>query len=184
MTLSDVIAKLDEFAGCKCSISVCSYDDSNKEILCDLSDEVYSYDRIIGQSFTGQDTIKSFDAISVKNGWLNIIEFKNQKIKGTNLNKDLRMKVSEGLHYLEKVILEANFLTAHGIKSRFIFVYSKSKNPIESNHKDIINDYFIEQAGLRYSRYISDRYDKKWQYVDESISLDNEEFINNKDLYV
>ena len=62
--------------------------------------------------------------ISFKDGYINFIEFKNADMK--NEKRGLRLKVAEGLHYIEKVLLGAKFLSAYGIPTRFILVYCKS----------------------------------------------------------
>lgn len=187
MKIEDVQKMFRQFDEYFLPISEISWDDDNKVILCDIPDKAYAYDKIVESLFKGNDTFNSFDAISFKDGYINFIEFKNADMK--NEKRGLRLKVAEGLHYIEKVLLDAKFLSAYGIPTRFILVYSKNKNQKylnkESKGQKALNDGILAWSTLpKYRPFISDKYDKKWQYVDTAESLNEEEFMEKKDLYV
>lgn len=97
MTIDDVKQVFQQFARFIEPVSKLSYDDNNKEVLCDLSEQAYNYDAIVGSLFRGQDVFKSFDAISFsKDGYVNFIEFKNAKIDKKQQD-GIRGKVAEGI---------------------------------------------------------------------------------------
>lgn len=188
MKIEDVQKIFRQFDEYFLAISEISWDDNNKFILCDIPERAYAYDKIVASLFKGTDTFNSFDAISFKDGYINFIEFKNADMK--NEKRGLRLKIAEGLHYIEKVLLGANFLSAHKIPTRLILVYSKQKNQKyiaqrESNGQRLLNDGILAWSTLpAYRPFISDKYDKKWQYVDTAESLDEDEFIMKRSLFL
>ena len=103
------------------SVRDVSYDDANKEYMIeDLPYKMYCYDKMIEAELCGNDTLKSMDGISIHDNYINFIEFKNGKIE----QKDLLGKVSQGMHYLQEVMLERHYFSVEGIKTRFILVYN------------------------------------------------------------
>ena len=183
MTLEDVKDIFRQFDKFKKSIAQISYDEANKETLCSLSNEIYCYDDIIGSRFVGHDTIKSFDGIAFKDDWIHFIEFKNGKI-GSKQKQEIRLMVAEGLHYLERVLLNSEFFFANHIKTKFILVYSEEKNQQESVGQKILNEGLLAFSTLKYNKFIDDKYDVKWKYVDKAISLSEKRFVEEKDQYI
>lgn len=192
MTIDDVKEAFRPFDAFIEPVSKLSFDDDNQQILCNLSERAYNYDKIVNSLFVGQDVFKSFDAISFsKDGCVNFIEFKNAEI--TKKQKDgIRGKVVEGIHYIERVILQARFLSAQDIPTRFILVYSEEKNQRrvyhESQGQRELNDGLLsfssKIAKKRIQPFIGNRFDEKWKYVDKALSMTEKEFMQRKDEFL
>lgn len=185
MTIDDVQQIFHRFDKHIKTLRDISMDTANKVPLCDCLDTAYCYDDIVNAEFQGGDIFDSVDAITIKKDCINFIEFKNTDMSHLK-STDMRLKIAEGFHYIEKVVLKANFFAAHGIKTRFILVYSKEKNVRESKKQKEMNDALMAFSTLQiHNRFIGKgRYDKKWEYVDEAISMDEIEFKNNREKYV
>ena len=191
MKIVDVEKILHKYDRCLESIETISVEKESATPLCKLEDVAYSYDKIIATIFAREEERpKSVDAISVKDGFVNFIEFKDARMHNTTVKRDVRMKISESLHSFERVILGNNFLVANEINSRFILVYSKQKNDAyiqQQRQKEprVLNDALLSFSTLSTQKeFIHDKYDKLWHYVDEAISLNDEEFAQNKSLYL
>lgn len=190
MTIEDVKKVFHPFDAFIEPVSKLSFDDDNQEILCNLDEKAYNYDKIVNSLFTGQDIFKSFDAIAFsKDGYVNFIEFKNAKID--KKQKDgIRGKIVEGIHYIERVILHATFLSAQHIPTRFILVYSEGKNKellvgLEKRAQHELNEGILSFSTLApYRPFIHNQYDEKWHYVDKALSLNEKEFMQRKDEFL
>ena len=127
MTIDDVKQILyDKYHASITSIDIISR--SNGSTFCNLPDLAYSYDDMVERDFVGeQERPKSFDAISICGIYVNFIEFKSGKIN-KKTRDDIRYKLAEGLHYLERCILHESFINNNKLKLRFVLVYSKKAN--------------------------------------------------------
>jgi len=191
MTIADVEKLLHKYDSCLDSIENISIEKGSVTPLCKLSDITYSYDKIIATIFEREEECpKSVDALSVKNGFVNFIEFKDAYMHNTTTKRDVRMKISESLHSFERILLGNNFMVTHGINSRFILVYSKQKNNdyIQKHRQKeprILNDTLLSFSTLSTQKeFVHDKYDKLWRYVTEAISMNEEDFAKNKSLYL
>lgn len=115
MTIDDVKRILyDKYHASITSIDIISR--SNGSTFCDLPDLAYSYDDMIERDFVGeQERPKSFDAISICGIYVNFIEFKSGKIR-KKTRDDIRLKLAEGLHHLERCILHESFINNNNLK--------------------------------------------------------------------
>ena len=191
MTVVDVEKLLHKYDSCIDSIENISVEKESAIPLCNLSDVTYSYDKIIATIFAKkEERPRSVDAISIKDGFVNFIEFKDARMHNTKTKQEIRMKISESLHSFERILLGNNFMATHGINSRFILVYSKQKNEkyIQEQRKKEprrLNDALLSFSTLSTQKeFVHDKYDKLWRYVDEAISMNEEEFTQNKSLYL
>lgn len=191
MNVTDVENLLRKYDDYRESIERISVEKESGVPLCKLSDTAYSYDQIIATLFAREgERPKSVDAISVKDGFVNFIEFKDAHMHNRDTKRDVRMKISESLHSFERIIMNNNFMVTHGICSRFILVYSKQKNEDYLRKKRekeprILNDALLSFSTLSTQKeFVHDKYDKLWRYVDEAISMDEEEFAQSKSLYL
>ena len=191
MNLTDVEMLLHKYDDCRETIENISVEKGSGTPLCKLSDTAYSYDQIVATLFARQEERpKSVDAISVKNGFVNFIEFKDAHMHYRDTKQDVRMKIGESLHSFERIILNNNFMVLHGINARFILVYSKQKNEdyIQKQREKeprVLNDALLSFSTLSTQKeFVHDKYDKLWRYVDEAISMNEEEFAQSKSLYL
>lgn len=152
--------------------------------LCGSSRCCYCYDDIIINDFKSKDFISSVDAVSVCGEYVNFIEFKNGKITAT----DIRYKITEGMYYFERFILQGNFLSANNIKSRFILVYNpQTCRGGKNTYRDTINNNIMTLSGndlVDRKRFLKTSLSKIWDYFDESISLPVQVFEKELDQYV
>ena len=133
---------------------------------CDIATKAFAYDKYMQKLFIKPPC--SIDAISFKNSYVNFIEFKDavlgelkgcpQKISSkTKVMDNIRLKIAESLHYIQKVMLKGHFLKTHKIKSRFILVYSEKKNrdaisywhgqpAAKQSHKEMLNNQILNLA--------------------------------------
>ena len=191
MNVADVEKLLHKYDDCRKSIETISVEKESGVSLCKLSDTAYSYDRIIAALFAREEERpKSVDAISIKNGFVNFIEFKDAYMHNTTTKREVRMKISESLHSFERILLNNNFMVINGINSRFILVYSKQKNEEylrKQREKEprVLNDTVLSFSTLSTQKeFVHDKYDKLWRYVSEAISMNEEDFAQNKSLYL
>lgn len=191
MNLTDIEMLLHRYDDCRESIDKISVEKESGVPLCKLSDAAYSYDKIIATIFARkEERPKSVDAISVKDGFVNFIEFKDAHMHNKSTKRDVRMKISESLHSFERIIMNNHFMVANGINSRFILVYSKQKNEDyirkqrEKEPREL-NDALLSFSTLSTQKeFVHDKYDKLWRYVDEAISMNEDDFAQNKSLYL
>lgn len=152
--------------------------------LCGSNRCCYCYDDIIKNDFKSKDFLSSVDAVSVCGEYVNFIEFKNGEIKSS----DIRYKITEGMYYFERFILQGNFLSAHNIKSRFILVYNPQTCLSGKNaYRDTINNNVLNLSGsgaINRKRFLKNRLSKVWEFFDESISLPVQVFEAELDKYV
>lgn len=191
MNVTDVENLLHKYDSCLDSIGNISVEKESVIPLCNLSDVTYSYDKIIATIFAKEEERpRSVDAISIKDGFVNFIEFKDARMHNTKTKQEIRMKISESLHSFERILLGNNFMATHGINSRFILVYSKQKNEDYLRKQREKEPRVLNNAVLSFStlstqkEFVHDKYDKLWRYVDEAISMNEEEFTQNKSLYL
>ena len=191
MNVTDVENLLRKYDSCLDSIENISVEKESAIPLCNLSDVTYSYDKIIATIFAKEEERpRSVDAISIKDGFVNFIEFKDARMHNTKTKQEIRMKISESLHSFERILLGNNFMVTHGINSRFILVYSKQKNEDYLRKQREKEPRVLNNAVLSFStlstqkEFVHDKYDKLWRYVDEAISMNEEEFTQNKSLYL
>lgn len=156
------------------SVRDVSYDDANDEyMLEDLPYKMYCYDDIIDVELCGVEVLKSVDGISIHNNAINFIEFKNGKFD----RKDILGKVSQGMHYLQEVLLGKTYFSISGIKTRFILVYNEEKCNRKKPSLDKLIDTMSEKAKEPTDRWSIGRlYAQKWQFFDEATSMDKEQF--------
>lgn len=187
MTIDDIEVLLHQYDDCHDSIENISIEKGTNKPLCKLIDTAYSFDKIIAGLFAREEERpKSVDAISVKDGFVNFIEFKDARMHNSSTKRDVRMKISESLHSFERIILNNHFMVTNGIRSRFILVYSKQKNE-EYIQKEprILNDTLLSFSTLSTQKeFVHDKYDKLWHYVDEAISMNEDDFAQSKSLYL
>ena len=189
MTIDDVKQILyDKYHASITSIDIISR--SNGSTFCDLPDMAYSYDDMVERDFVGeQERPKSFDAISICGIYVNFIEFKSGKIN-KKTRDDIRLKLAEGLHYLERCILHESFINNNRIKLRFVLVYSKKANveavlEKQRRYQRQLNESILSLGHAQeYQPFIGSKYTEKLQYVDEAKSLNEEEFIASKSKYI
>jgi len=189
MTIDDVKQILyDKYHASITSIDIISR--SNGSTFCDLPDLAYSYDDMVERDFVGeQERPKSFDAISICGIYVNFIEFKSGKIN-KKTRDDIRYKLAEGLHYLERCILHESFINNNKLKLRFVLVYSKKANAelvLEKQRKyqRQLNESILSLGHVQeYQPFIGSKYTEKLHYVDEAKSLNEEEFIASKSKYI
>lgn len=191
MTIADVEKLLHKYDNYREPIEKISIEKESGKPLCELNDVAYSYDEMIASLFAKEEERpKSVDAISVKDGFVNFIEFKDAHMHNKSTKRDVRMKISESLHSFERILLGDNFMAAHGINSRFILVYSKQKNEkyIQEQRKKEprrLNDALLSFSTLSTQKeFVHDKYDKLWHYVNEAISMNEEDFAKYKSLYL
>lgn len=174
-------------------LSVVSLDDNNNVPLCDNAHLMYSYDDIV-KNYNCEDVIpSSWDAISITDNYINFIEFKNTAVHQSKVKKDIRSKVAEGLHILERCILGNNFLVSNGINTRFILVYSKEKNEkylLSKDDKerkarnDLYNSLHNRSTLRPVNNFIGNKFHDEWHYVTDSLSMDDEIFMKNIFKYI
>ena len=189
MTIDDVKQILyDKYHASITSIDIISR--SNGSTFCNLPDLAYSYDDMVERDFVGeQERPKSFDAISICGIYVNFIEFKSGKIN-KKTRDDIRYKLAEGLHYLERCILHESFINNNKLKLRFVLVYSKKANAelvLEKQRKyqRQLNESILSLGHVQeYQPFIGSKYTEKLHYVDEAKSLNEEEFIASKSKYI
>lgn len=189
MTIDDVKQILyDKYHASITSIDIISRSNGSK--FCNLPDLAYSYDDMIDRDFANeQERPKSFDAISICGTYVNFIEFKSGKINQKTKN-DIRLKLAEGLHYLERCVLHESFIKNNELKLRFILVYSKKANAESVLEKQRIYQRQLNESILslghvqEYQPFIGSKYTEKLHYVDEAKSLNEEEFIASKSKYI
>lgn len=189
MTIDDVKQILyDKYHASITSIDIISR--SNGSTFCDLPDLAYSYDDMVERDFVDeQERPKSFDAISICGIYVNFIEFKSGKIN-KKTRDDIRYKLAEGLHYLERCILHESFINNNKLKLRFVLVYSKKANAelvLEKQRKyqRQLNESILSLGHVQeYQPFIGSKYTEKLHYVDEAKSLNEEEFIASKSKYI
>lgn len=191
MTIADIEKLLHKYDSCLDSIENISIEEGSATPLCNLSDVTYSYDKIIATIFVKkEERPRSVDAISIKDSFVNFIEFKDAHIHSKPTKRNVRMKISESLHSFERIILKNNFMVTNGINSRFILVYSKQKNEDyiqQQRQKEprILNDTLLSFSTLSTQKeFVHDKYDKLWRYVTEAISMNEEDFAKYKSLYL
>lgn len=156
------------------SVRDVSYDDANDEyMLEDLPYKMYCYDDIVNAELCGTEVLKSVDGISIHDDYINFVEFKNGKIK----RPDILRKVSEGMHYLQEVVLDKTYFSIVGIKTRFILVYNEEKCNRKKPSMDKLIDAMSEKAKEPTDRLSIGRlYAQKWHFFDEAASMDREQF--------
>lgn len=189
MTIDDVKQILyDKYHASITSIDIISR--SNGSTFCDLPDMAYSYDDMVERDFVGeQERPKSFDAISICGSYVNFIEFKSGKIN-KKTRDDIRLKLAEGLHYLERCILHESFIKNNELKLRFVLVYSKKANAEsvlekQRRYQRQLNESILSLGHVQeYQPFIGSKYTEKLHYVDEAKSLNEEEFIESKSKYI
>ena len=186
--IENILHKYDKY--CE-PIDKISIEKGSSRPLCEVSDTAYSYDDIIAALFVNEgERPKSVDAISVKDGFVNFIEFKDAHMHNKSAKRDVRMKISESLHSFERIIMDNHFMAVQRINSRFILVYSKQKNEDyirDQREKEPrkLNDALLSFSTLSTQKeFVHDKYDKLWRYVDEAISMNEEDFARNKSLYL
>lgn len=191
MNVADVEKLLHQYDDCRAAIEAISVEKESGVPLCKLSDTAYSYDQMIAKLFAREEERpKSVDAVSIKDGVVNFIEFKDAHMHHRPVKQDIRMKISESLHSFERIIMNNNFMVTHGIHSRFILVYSKQKNEEylrKQREKEprVLNDALLSFSTLATQKdFVHDKYDKLWHYVSEAISMNEEDFAQNKSLYL
>lgn len=103
---------------------------------------------------------------------------------------DIRLKLAEGLHYLERCILHESFIKNNELKLRFILVYSKKANAEsvlekQRRYQRQLNESILSLGHVQeYQPFIGSKYTEKLHYVDEAKSLNEEEFIASKSKYI
>lgn len=191
MNIADVETILHKYDSCLDSVKNISVEKGSNIPLCNLSEVTYSYDKIIAVIFAKEEERpRSVDAISIKDGFINFIEFKDARMHNTKTKQEVRMKISESLHSFERILLSDNFMVTHEINSRFILVYSKQKNEeyIQKQRQKEprrLNDALLSFSTLSTQKeFVHDKYDKLWRYVTEAISMNEEDFAKYKSLYL
>ena len=183
MTIEEVAQRFQkEYHDFEKAVHDISYDDNNKEYMFDdLSYRMYCYDDMIKSKLRAQETLKSVDGISIHDDYINFIEFKNGKIT----RDDLLGKVSQGMHYLQEVLLEKTYFSIEGIKTRFILVYNGEKmlrkNPSLDNLADAVAGY-AKMPTDRWS--LGKCFSEVWHFFDEAISLEKSQFCARVDEFV
>lgn len=189
MTIDDVKQIFyDKYHASITSIDIISRSNGSK--FCNLPDLAYSYDDMIDRDFANeQERPKSFDAISICGTYVNFIEFKSGKINQKTKN-DIRLKLAEGLYYLERCVLHESFIKNNELKLRFILVYSKKANAEsvlekQRRYQRQLNESILSLGHVQeYQPFIGSKYTEKLHYVDEAKSLNEEEFIASKSKYI
>ena len=191
MTIADIEKLLHKYDKYLETVEEISIEEQSGKPLCKLKDIAYSYDKIIAELFAREEERpKSVDAISIKGGFVNFIEFKDRKMHKQDAKQNVRMKISESLHSFERIIMNNNFMVVNGINSRFILVYSKQKNEeyIQKQRQKEprrLNDALLSFSTLSTQKeFVHDKYDKLWRYVTEAISMNEEDFAKYKSLYL
>ena len=191
MTIVDIENTLHTYDKYLEAVEEISIEEQSGKPLCEIKDIAYSYDKIIAELFAREaERPKSVDAISIKDGFVNFIEFKDRDMHKQDAKRDIRMKISESLHSFERIIMNNGFMVVNGINSRFILVYSKQKNEdhiLKQRKKEPreLNDTLLSFSTLSTQKeFVHDKYDKLWRYVTEAISMNEEDFVKNKSLYL
>lgn len=191
MTITDIEQMFHKYDEHLETVEEISIEKESGKPLCKLKDIAYSYDKIIAEIFAREEERpRSVDAISIKNGFVNFIEFKDAHMHNKKTKREVRMKISESLHSFERIILSDNFMVINGINSRFILVYSKQKNEkylksLRAKEPSKLNDTLLSFSTLSTQKeFVHDKYDKLWHYVTEAISMNEDDFAKNKSLYL
>ena len=110
------------------NITDISFDSSeNSSDACCISDVcTYSFDDIIEEfcEIRNVDTISSVDAVSLCDGWLNLIEFKNTPRMSRESTPKLKRKLNDTIRFFERCILQGHFLSQTDIQTRIIVVFN------------------------------------------------------------
>lgn len=157
-----------------------SQDDNNETSLCRSEQVAYCYDAIVEDAFSGrEDRPKSFDALSFQDGYINLIEFKNAVMNRPKTKLEVRLKVTEGILFLERVILNGVSLMDSGVPSRFVLVYSEDKNRkyLMGNSQMKLNQVLSFGSGYYPCPFIGHRFDKDIPLVKSVYSLSEIEFM-------
>lgn len=162
------------------SLTELSKDDNNQTSLCYSEHTAYCYDAIVKDAFGNrEDRPKSFDALSFQDGYINLIEFKNAIMNRPKTKLEVRLKVTEGILFLERIIMNGVSLIDSGIPSRFILVYSENKNFAylmnKSQYK--LNKALAFGSGYYPCPFIGHRFDKDIPLVNHVCSLNEVEFL-------
>lgn len=192
MSLERIVAYLNQYAHTMKPITNLSYDSENKNCdWCRCDNTVtFCFDDIISEYCDSRqiDHFNSVDAISVHNGVLNLIEFKNSSCRNQSAKKNIKGSISDSIRFLEKIVLQSNFLDSYPIKARFILVFNPFSDIREDTGIDKIHsemNRLAKKASPHKERLQTlNSYIQGLQLCDECIFLYPQEFIDRIDEFI
>ncbi len=128
----------DRYSDLLQTITKLSTDTTNKNnSWCSSNYKAYNFDRIIKKYCKRNRKsieIRSVDGLTLKNGYLNFIEFKNCLLTSQE-NDNIKRKIADSTRYIENIILDSCFLSNTKLKARFILVCSSATMNGETNYQ-------------------------------------------------
>jgi len=149
------------------SLKDTSYDDKNKEYLCnDQTQSVFNFDSVVKDLFPKKQPA-SYDAILIDNSTLFCIEFKNEKYSDID-KKQLHKKLINGKGILDKIFSDNNIQ-----RKDYTFVFCVAYKNEERRWRRGIEKNTVQFELEQY----------KGKYFDEIFTNDVQYFINEYKKY-
>ncbi len=191
MSLTHIQSYLEQFISTRKSITLLSEDKNDNRpdsrTWCVSDVQTFCLDDIVECycNSNGFDNFSSVDAISIHENDLNLIEFKNSSCCKDNTKRSLKLKISDTIRFIEKIVLNSNFINNASINIRYILVF----NPTTRNEglKRTTDELFrLAKKGPSDKDRLSNigNYVKALQLCNEFLILYPEEFINNINNYI
>ena len=111
MSLTHIQSYLEQYTNTKKSITLLSEDTNSQrpdgKTWCVSEVQAFCLDDIVDHycSSNGVDNFSSVDAISIHDNHLNLIEFKNSSCCTDNTKRSLKIKISDTMRFIEKIVL-------------------------------------------------------------------------------
>ena len=191
MSLSNIQTYLEQFIDTRKTITELSKDTNNQRFdshtWCVSDAQAFCLDDIVKYYCTnnGFENFSSVDAISIHDNHLNLIEFKNSSCCKDNIKRSLKIKISDTMRFIEKIVLNSNFIDDTSVYIRYILVF----NPITKNEglRKTTDELFkLAKKGPSDKERLSNigNYVKALQLCNEFLILYPDEFINNINNYI
>lgn len=191
MSLTHIQSYLEQYTNTKKSITLLSEDTNSQrpdgKTWCVSEVQAFCLDDIVDHycSSNGVDNFSSVDAISIHDNHLNLIEFKNSSCCTDNTKRSLKIKISDTMRFIEKIVLNSNFIDDTSVYIRYILVF----NPITKNEglRKTTDELFkLAKKGPSDKERLSNigNYVKALQLCNEFLILYPDEFINNINNYI
>lgn len=186
MSLSNIQTYLEQFINTRKTITELSKDTNNQGLdsltWCVSDEQAFCLDDIVKCYCTnhGFENFSSVDAISIHENDLNLIEFKNSSCCKDNTKRSLKIKISDTIRFIEKIVLNSTFIDNSSVYIRYILVF----NPITKNEglKKTTDELFrLAKKGPSDKERLSNigNYVKALQLCNEFLIMYPDEFINN-----
>ena len=191
MSLSDIQTYLEQFINTRKTVTELSKDTNNQRFdshnWCVSDAQAFCLDDIVKCYCTnyGFENFSSVDAISIHENDINLIEFKNSSWCKENTKRSLKIKISDTIRFIEKIVLNSKFIDNNSVYIRYILVF----NPITKNEglRKTTDELFrLAKKGPSDKERLSNirNYVQALQLCNEFLILYPDEFINNINNYL